>query len=99
MRDSGLVSTGPNLAKSIFGHGSRPRRGSVRRGAAGRGYRGGCGRSLGEIGDVLRQDAAAPSASLHLTQVDAALARKLADRWPGIRDVGRHLRRAPLGRW
>ena len=34
-----------------------------RRGAARRGDRGGCGRSLGEIGDVLGENAATPSAS------------------------------------
>ena len=44
-------------------------------------------RRLGEIRDVLRQDAPAPSAALDLAQVDAALARKLAHRWPGIGNI------------
>ena len=99
MRASGLDIDRPELGEIDLRPRQQAESGSARRGAAGCGYRGGCGRSLGEIGDVLRQDAAAPSASLHLTQVDAALARKLSDRWPGIRDVGRHLRQAPLGLW
>jgi hypothetical protein len=87
MRDSGLTSISPNLAKSTFGHGSRSRPPPRLRTAAAAGLardHAGAHRALDEGGDVFLEDAALRTGGLDLAEIDAELAGEGAHRGAGV---------------
>jgi hypothetical protein len=95
MRDSGLTSTSPNLAKSTFGHGSRlspPPPPDAARGTTGE-------RGLDEILHVFLADAALALAALDLREIDAEFARERAHGRARVRHLVGHDRARVEGDW